>query len=130
VARLLPLLGRDTPADQERFGRSAARLTAADELDGLVADWIAARDREDVLDALLDARIPAAPVNDLAAALDDPHVSSRASVLHVDDDELGAIAMPAPTPRLGATPGQIRATGPSLGAHNDEVLREWLGVEP
>jgi crotonobetainyl-CoA:carnitine CoA-transferase CaiB-like acyl-CoA transferase len=129
VARLLPLLGRDTPADQERFGRSAARLAAADELDGLVADWIAARDRDEVLDALLDARIPAAPVNDLAAILDDPHVSSRSSVLRVDDDELGAMTMPAPTPRLGATPGRIRATGPGLGAHNDEVFREWLGRE-
>jgi crotonobetainyl-CoA:carnitine CoA-transferase CaiB-like acyl-CoA transferase len=128
VARLLPLLGHDTPADFGRFGRSAARLAAADELDGLVADWVAARDRDDVLDGLLDARIPAAPVNDLAAVLGDPHVSSRSSVLRIDDDELGSLTMPAPTPRLGATPAQIRATGPRLGAHNNEVFREWLGL--
>jgi crotonobetainyl-CoA:carnitine CoA-transferase CaiB-like acyl-CoA transferase len=130
VARLLPLLGRDTPADRARFGRSAARLEAADELDGLVAHWIAAHDRTGVLDALLGARIPAAPVNDLPAILDDPHVSSRSSVLRVDDDELGSLTMPAPTPRLGATPAQIRATGPRLGAHNDEVFRDWLELDP
>ncbi len=129
VARLLPLLGRDTPADQARFGRSAARLAAADELDGLVADWIAARNREDVLATLLRARIPAAPVNDLRALLEDPHVSSRSSVVRVDDDELGALTMPAPTPRLDATPAQIRAPGPRLGAHNDEVVRDWLDLE-
>jgi len=126
VARLLPLIGLDTPEDQARFGRSAARLAAADELDGLVAGWIAARDRDDVIDAFLGARIPAAPVNDLPAILDDQHVASRASVVRVDDDELGPLTMPAPTPRLSATPGRVRATGPKLGAHNDEVFREWL----
>ena len=126
VARLLPLIGRDSPEDRERFGRSAARLAVADELDGLVADWITARDRDDVIEAFLGARIPAAPVNDLPTILDDPHVSSRASLVRVDDDELGQLTMPAPTPRLSVTPGQLRATGPKLGAHNDEVLREWL----
>jgi crotonobetainyl-CoA:carnitine CoA-transferase CaiB-like acyl-CoA transferase len=34
--------------------------------------------------------------------------------------------MPAPAPRLSATPGQVRAPGPKLGAHTDEVMREWL----
>jgi crotonobetainyl-CoA:carnitine CoA-transferase CaiB-like acyl-CoA transferase len=126
VARLLPLIGRDTPDDRSRFGRSAARLAAADELDGLVADWIAARDRSDVLEALLGARIPAAPVNDLADILDDPHVSERSSLVRVHDDDLGSLTMPAPTPRLGATPARVRATGPQLGAHNNEVVREWL----
>jgi len=126
VARLLPLIARDTPEDQARFGRSAARLAAADELDGLVASWIAVRDRDDVIDAFLGARIPAAPVNDLPAILDDQHVANRASLVRVVDDELGPLTMPAPTPRLSATPGRVRATGPKLGAHNDEVFREWL----
>jgi crotonobetainyl-CoA:carnitine CoA-transferase CaiB-like acyl-CoA transferase len=126
VARLLPLIRRDTPQDRARFGRSAARLAVADELDGLVAGWIAARDRKDVLEAFLAARIPAAPVNDVPAILDDPHVSERNSLVKVDDDDLGSLTMPSPTPRLSATPAQVRAIGPRLGAHNDEVFRDWL----
>ena len=65
-------------------------------------------------------------MNDLRAIVDDPHVSSRASLVRLDDDELGRLTMPAPTPRLSATPAGIRATGPKLGVHNDEVFREWL----
>ena len=126
VARLLPMIGRDSPEDRARFGRSAARLAVADELDAHVADWIAARRREDVIHAFLDARIPAAPVNDLPAVLDDPQITDRSSLVRVHDDELGPLTMPAPTPRLSATPGRIRATGPALGAHTDEVLRDWL----
>src|SRR5262245_28638963 len=129
VARLLPLLGHDTPADRTRFGSSRARLAAADELDGLVADWIAARDRNDVLAAFLDARIPAAPVNDLPAIVEDPHIRERGSLVRVDD-ELGPLTMPTPTPRLVATPARVRATGPRLGAHNEEVFRDWLDFDP
>jgi crotonobetainyl-CoA:carnitine CoA-transferase CaiB-like acyl-CoA transferase len=129
VARLLPLIGHDTPEDRARFGRSEARLAAAEELDCLVAEWIAERDRRGVIDAFLGARIPAAPVNDVPAILDDPHVSERHSLVQIRDDQLGSLTMPFPSPRLSATPGEIRSTGPELGEHNDEVFRDWLGLE-
>jgi formyl-CoA transferase len=35
--------------------------------------------------------------------------------------------MVAPFARLSATPAGIRWTGPALGAHTDEVYREWAG---
>jgi crotonobetainyl-CoA:carnitine CoA-transferase CaiB-like acyl-CoA transferase len=130
VARLLPLIGHDSPDDRAHFGRSADRLAAADELDVLVAEWIGARDRNDVIEAFLGARIPAAPVNDLPAILDDPHVSERHSLVHLHDPDLGLLTMPAPSPRLSTTPAQIRATGPSLGAHTSEVFQDWLELGP
>lgn len=129
VARLLRLLDRDTDSERARFGTSAARLAAADELDGLVAGWVAARDRADVLAAFLAARIPAAPVNDVAEILSDPHVTERGSIASVDADGLGPLRMPAPTPRLSATPGTVRSLGPPLGAHNQEVFADWLGSD-
>lgn len=130
VARLLPLLGLDTPEGRARYGRAAERVAHADELDALVAEWIAGRDRDDVIECLLDARIPVAPVNSLADLAADPHVAARGDFVTVDDPELGPLRMVAPTPRLSATPGEIRWAGPSLGAHNDEVYREWLGLDP
>jgi crotonobetainyl-CoA:carnitine CoA-transferase CaiB-like acyl-CoA transferase len=122
VARLLPLVGRDSEADRARFGASAARLRAAGELDALVAAWVSARSRDDALAQLLEHRIPAAPVNDLPALLADPHVAARGDVVSVVDPDLGEVTMVAPVPKLSATPGRIRAPGPRLGAHNDEVL--------
>jgi crotonobetainyl-CoA:carnitine CoA-transferase CaiB-like acyl-CoA transferase len=129
VRRLLPLLGRDTADDRARFGTSGARLAAADELDRLVAEWVASRDRDEALAAFLGARLPAAPVNDVAAIFSDPHVLERASVTSIDSDELGRLRMPAPMPRLRATPGTIRTPGPALGAHTTEVIRDWLDAE-
>jgi crotonobetainyl-CoA:carnitine CoA-transferase CaiB-like acyl-CoA transferase len=128
VARVLPVIGHDTDEDRRRFGRSHDRLSAADELDALVAQWVGANCASDVLDALLAARVPAAPVNDMAAIATDPHIRARGDLVAVDDAELGPVTMVAPVPRLVATPGAIRWTGPSLGAHNDDVYRGMLGL--
>lgn len=129
VARILELLGCDDDAGRARFARATDRVANADELDGLVAAWIAARPRDDVLEAFHAIRIPVAPVNDLAALLDDPHVRARACVETLADPTLGEVRLVAPSPRLGATPGRHVHTGPALGAHTDAVLADWLGLD-
>jgi crotonobetainyl-CoA:carnitine CoA-transferase CaiB-like acyl-CoA transferase len=129
IARLLPLLGLDTDDGRARFGKAATRVQHADELDSLVADWIATHERDDVIEQFLDARLPVAPVNDLASVVADPHVVARGDVVVIDDPDLGPVRMAAPVPRLSATPGEIRWVGPALGAHNDEVYAEWLGLD-
>jgi formyl-CoA transferase len=127
VGRLLPLLGRNRPEDLARFGRSAERLLVADELDALVAGWIASRDGPGVLAALLDARIPVAPVNDLARLVSDPHVRSRRSIIEVDQGPNGPVPLPGPAPHLAATPGRLHSPAPALGEGETEVLAGWLG---
>ena len=125
VARLLPLLGLDDEDGRARFATSTARLTAADELDALVSAWVGGQARDAVLARLLEHRIPAAPVNDVAAILADPHLAARGDVVSVTDDDLGAVSMVAPVPKLRGTPGEIRTAGPRLGEHNEEVRRDW-----
>jgi crotonobetainyl-CoA:carnitine CoA-transferase CaiB-like acyl-CoA transferase len=104
VARLLTLLERDDAAHRARFAAAADRLGHADELDGIVASWIAARDHDVVLDAFLEARIPIAPVNDLDALLDDEHLAARGSLAPMRDAE-----------------------GPTLDGDRAGVLSDWLG---
>ncbi|MCF2531979.1 CoA transferase [Yinghuangia sp. KLBMP8922] len=128
VARVLAVIGRDTADDHARYGTSAARLAHADELDALVAAWVAAHDRDHVVAALVQARIPVAPVNDFAALLADPHIAARGNLSAVsggDAGESGPVLMPAPAPRLSATPGRIAAPGPGAGEHTAEVLAEY-----
>jgi crotonobetainyl-CoA:carnitine CoA-transferase CaiB-like acyl-CoA transferase len=127
VARILRVIGHDTPEDHARFRRSADRLAAADELDGMVAEWIGCHDRHRVLSVFEEARIPVAPVNDLAALAADAQVRARGSLTELYDDNLGTVVLPSPAARLGATPGRPRTTGPRLGQHTAEVLAEWLG---
>ena len=126
VGRLLPLLGRDQPADVRRFGTSSTRLENADELDSLVATWVGERSAVAAIDALLEARIPAAPVNDIDALRADAHVAARRDIVTVEGARAGPLAMVAPAPRLSETPAVIRATAPALGEHNDEIYTGLL----
>jgi len=97
--------------------------------DAAVARWIENLPLAVVLATLSAARIPVAPVNDIDALLDDPHIQARESIVRVHDAELGALALVAPCPRLSRTPGTIRSIGPVLGGHNDEIYRELLGID-
>ena len=128
VARVLEVIGRDGPEDVARYGRSAARLARADELDGLVADWIAAHDQAEVLAAFRARRVPVGPVHDLPALARDPHVAARGSLTRFADPALGAVTLVSPAPKLAATPGRHRHPGPALSAHTEDVLRDWLGL--
>lgn len=130
VARVLRVIGRDSPADLARYGRSADRLAVADELDGLVAEWVAGRDRGEALRAFGEARVPVAPVNDLRDLALDAHVAARRSIERLVDPELGEVALVAPAPRLHATPGHHVRPGPPRSAHSAEVLRDWLALAP
>jgi formyl-CoA transferase len=126
VARILELMGAATDENRARFGSAAERNAHADELDGMVAAWVATRDASDLLAVLGDARIPAVRVNDVAGLLADPHVRARGSIALVEDGDLGARYMPAPSPHFSRTPPRISATGPALGADTADVVREWL----
>ena len=130
VARVLGVIGRDRPADHARYGKSAARLAVADELDDLVASWIAGRDRDTVLAAFRAERVPVAPVHDLAELTRDPHVLARESLTTFQDVAVGPVSLVSPTPKLSASPGQHSHPGPALSAHTDEVLRDWLDLPP
>ena len=116
VARLLVLTGNDTDEGRKRFGTSAARLEAADELDGLVAAWVAAHSRDEVVAALLAAKIPVSPVNTVPDLLADPHVVERGSVVTVEDPEMGPLHLVPASPRLDGTPVRIDHAGPALAA--------------
>ncbi|MFM8303687.1 MAG: CaiB/BaiF CoA transferase family protein, partial [Actinomycetota bacterium] len=129
VGRLLPVLGLDGEADRAKYARVSDRVRHADELDARVAEWIARHDRDDVVETFLAARIPVAPVNTVADIVTDPHVQARADIVTVDHPDLGPVRMVAPLARLSATPAEIRWAGPALGAHTDEVYRDWLGLD-
>ncbi|MEX2254212.1 MAG: CoA transferase [Acidimicrobiia bacterium] len=119
VGRVLEMIGRATPEDHARFGAAAARLVVGDELDGLVAAWVGHHDRDEVVAALLDARVGVSPVNDVADVLADAHIVDRESVVHIGD-----VVVPSPLPRIS---GHRRepSPAPALDADREAVLADW-----
>ena len=127
--RVLRLVGHPEVIDEEWFASAAGRAAHVEELDRYVAEWIAQRSADEVIEAFEAADAAVAPVYTAADVLADPQVQALDMITTVDDDELGRMKMQNVLFRLSDTPGAIRHTGRSLGADTDEVL-DGLGLDP
>jgi crotonobetainyl-CoA:carnitine CoA-transferase CaiB-like acyl-CoA transferase len=125
AARVMAAVDRSELADDSRFCDAAARRANADELDAIIAEWIAQRPLDVVLARFDALQAPIAPVYDAGQILDDPHYRARESFVRCADPDLGQVTIPGIVPRLSKTPGAIRWTGPTaVGADTDQVLAE------
>lgn len=124
--RLFRTIGREDMIADPRFANNTARVANAAACEAPIADFIAARECEEVLAIFGRAEITAAPVYDIDQLVADPHVAEREILVEMPDADLGHVAMHAVVPRLAATPGAIRSPAPRLGEHTAEILA-WLG---
>lgn len=125
--RVMALVGHPEFNDEEWFGTGRGRAEHADELDACVDQWIAARDRDDVLARFEEAGAAIAPVYSPTEILADEHVCETGMVTSILDDQLGPMRMQNVLFRMEATPGRIRHTGRAPGADTEEILAASLG---
>ena len=122
---LCAALGRPEVAADERFIDFAARDRNREELLAILDAALAERTSAEWLEVLAKAGVPSAPVNDVAAALEDPQTQARGAVLELDHPALGNVREVASPLRLGDEPPVARA--PFRGEHTASVLSEVCG---
>lgn len=127
--RVLEAIERPDLKDDARFATNEARLDHRDELDAIIADWMADHTREEVIARFEDCDATLGPVYDVADVFEDPHYQERELITSVEDDALGEVAVQNVHPRFETTPGRIDHLGPALGSHNHEVYRDLLGYD-
>lgn len=121
--RLCAALGLEELASDERFAGNLQRMRNRGQLASLLEGRLAERDTAEWVDVLLEAGVPAGPIQDYREVLEqDPHVQSRGMVQEVDHPVAGRVRMLASPLRLSASPASIRRPPPLLGEHTDEVL--------
>jgi crotonobetainyl-CoA:carnitine CoA-transferase CaiB-like acyl-CoA transferase len=114
-------------ARDKRFMTRALRVENIDALDGAVTTWTAARERAEVIEALLAKGIPAAPVRDLREVVEDPDLQERGLLRQVDDPVRGAIRVFGSAIRYDGQEHPRPQPPPGLGEHTEQVLRDWRG---
>lgn len=122
--RVMELVGHPEVIDEPWFATGAGRAEHVDLLDDMVGGWIAARDRQAVLDAFTEAGAAIAPVYDARDLTEDPHVRETQMLIEVPDDDLGPVLQHNVMWRMSESPGRIRFTGRDIGQDTDEVLHE------
>lgn len=122
--RVMILVGHPEVVDEPWFASGAGRVQHVDLLDGYVSEWIAARDRDEVVRLFTEAGAAVAPVYDARDIVEDPHIRESNTLVEVPDEDFGTMLQHNLMWRLSDTPGSIRFTGRALGADTDTILSE------
>jgi crotonobetainyl-CoA:carnitine CoA-transferase CaiB-like acyl-CoA transferase len=126
--RLVELLGNPAWAADPRYqDRVKNNHEYADELDALLAPWLARHTREEIFAACRERRIPAAPIKRVDEVVADPHLAARGFFETVAHPVAGPVRQPGFPYRLSATPARVRRAAPLLGEHTADLLGEAPG---
>jgi len=105
------------------------RRAAHDPLDRELEAWFATRRRDEVVEQLADAGVPAAPVVLPPEVADNVQLRARGFFETLDHPHAGPIDYAGlPFARLRGVDRWCRRPAPALGEHNDEVLGGELGL--
>lgn len=126
--RLMVAVGRPEMARDPALASNAGRVAEQASIEAVLQQWCLARDAAEVITVLEEARVPVGPIFSAADMLADPHYQARGLFESVEIDGQ-PLQIPAIVPRLDTTPGRTDWPGTAIGSHNDEILREVLGLD-
>ncbi len=124
---LCAAMGRAALAADARFADQMARRENRAALDREVAEWTRGRDALETERVLQAAGVPAHTVQTPVDMRDDPQLAHRGHFVRVPHPAIGESWVENSRYRFSATPARVTAPGPTLGQHNELVLREILG---
>jgi len=127
--RLCEQMGRPDMAEDDRLASNSGRVEHEQEIDDAIAAWTGALDSVSALSQLDQARVPSGPIYSVADMMVNEHFIARGLFEEVDVNGK-PLKIPAMIPKFSETPGRTDWAGPEVGAFNDEVYGELLGLTP
>ena len=92
------------------------------ELNDIIGAWTAQRQSETLVALLEENGVPAGMIFSAEEMLVDPHYLAREMVQRHVSFQGWNVPMSGVVPKFMRTPGEVRTTGPRLGANTKEVL--------
>jgi len=120
----------EQPGLAAEYPTSAVRVEHRDHINRLVAEWVGRRPLHEVIESTRAGGVPCAQIYSIKEIFEDEQFKARGNLLEIHDPRVGPLVVPAPLPRLSETPPTFRHAGRSLGADNDAVFGELLGMTP
>ncbi len=127
--RLCHVIQRPDLWEDERYRTNAGRVTHRDELIPELQRVFKTRTTEAWMQALVEANIPASPINDIPTVFSDPQVLHRRMAQTIHHPEAGDLTLLGPVPKLSLTPAEIRTPPPLLGEDTETILKDLLGFD-
>jgi benzylsuccinate CoA-transferase BbsF subunit len=126
--RLCDVLGDEDLARDARFATVAARRQNETDLDERLAALSEPFDAYELMERLQAAGVQAGVVQRADDLNRDPQLAHRGHFQSLPHVHLGEMRFEHYGIQLSENPRQLRSPGANLGEHNDEVLRDFLGL--
>jgi crotonobetainyl-CoA:carnitine CoA-transferase CaiB-like acyl-CoA transferase len=126
---MLDVLKRPELADDERFLTSTGRRANNEVLKQIISDALAEGNREDWLNAMQRAGVPAAAVRSVGEALDSDEVRALGILGEAEHEKLGSIPNVGLPIKFSETPMRKPTGAPLLGSQTREALRRVLNCD-
>lgn len=126
--RLVGVMERTDLARDPRYGTAAMRACNVGELDKIISAWTSLRQAEATAVQLQEAKVHAHVVNTVADLFDDPQLKHRRLWRLRRHGVIGELATYYSAYELSATPGDVTSAAPLIGADNELVFQEFLGL--
>jgi crotonobetainyl-CoA:carnitine CoA-transferase CaiB-like acyl-CoA transferase len=121
-------MGREDLTSEPRYDTAKKRATLSEEVDRIVGEYAARYKRDELFAILSPHHIPCAPVRDLAEITNDRHLHERGMLEWMEHPKYGRIAAARSPLRFEHQSLPELKPSAELGANNDEVYGEWLGL--
>jgi succinate---hydroxymethylglutarate CoA-transferase len=119
---LCELIGRPQWAEDPRFASFKERLAHRDLILEMLDEALSSKTTAEWLQ-LFGGKVPAAPINDLRQALDNPFLEERQALQELSHPEAGTFRLVASPVRVADADAPARPA-PELGADTEDVLSE------
>jgi crotonobetainyl-CoA:carnitine CoA-transferase CaiB-like acyl-CoA transferase len=125
--RFCQIIGQPELSKDPKFATNAARRLHQAEVAALIQGWTGDRTKAQVVDALVGAGVPAAPVNNVAEMVADPQIQAREMFVELEHPLYGPVKITGTPLKLSETPGRVERLAPLPGEHNEQIYVKLLG---
>jgi crotonobetainyl-CoA:carnitine CoA-transferase CaiB-like acyl-CoA transferase len=126
---LVGLMGWPAWTDDQALATVTGRRQRADDIDHQLQDWFAGQRLQPAVELLAAAGIPAAPVVSPSLVTDNPQLRHRGFFEPLEHPRTGKGWYPRPPfAPLAGQAHWLKRTPPTLGEHNEQILRDLCGL--
>ncbi|HXX59263.1 MAG TPA: CoA transferase, partial [Dehalococcoidales bacterium] len=125
---LCTAMGNPEWTQEERFSTLKQRRQQWRDLDKRIAAWTANLGHLDVMHRLQSAGVTCGALLNGRELLENEHLNERGFFVEIPHAEAGTHKYAGTPVKLSATPAHFSLSAPLLGEHNDNILKELLGI--
>ncbi|MFE4707897.1 CaiB/BaiF CoA transferase family protein [Peribacillus simplex] len=127
--RLMNAIGHPELVDDKRFLTNELRVKHREDLDKYLIDFFSSHEYEELVVILTSFKVAHGAVYSVADIIKDPQYIERENLLSIFDDQLKKnVTVQGIVPKMSKTPGTVKWLCPEVGAHNNEIYEQLLGL--